>query len=198
MIFGLLFSHYLEQQGYTVKHVNPAYANAFRASLPNFHKSDDFDAFCVAKVLKDSYQQLPSFTYEQVFSNIRLLVGQRTILAKQKATNYKLLHQQLEKVYPGYTSFFSSIHTRGALAFFTHFPSSRFLKGYTKEMLVEEMKQHTRIFRMDTAEKILRIVRANIVPYKDEIVEESIKELIQDILTKESKIKRLEELVSPL
>jgi len=51
---------------------------------------------------------------------------------------------------------------------------------------------------MDTAEKIIRIVRANIVPYMDEIVEESIKELIQDILTKESKIKRLEELVSPL
>ncbi len=196
--FGLHFSQFLTDKQYLVKHVNPAFANAYRASLPNFHKSDMYDSFCVAKVLKDSYKELPSFQYEQVFSSIRLLSGQRTILAKQKATNYKLLHQQLEKVYPGYTQFFSSIHTRSGLSFFQHFPSQRYLKGYTKEKLVKEMKQHTKIFRITTAEKILHIVRVNKLPYHDVIVEETIIELVNDILVKEAKIERLEQLLEPL
>lgn len=191
--FGLLFSHYLTNLKYDVKHVNPAFASAYRESLPNYHKSDEFDAYCVSKVLKDSYKQLPSFHYEQLFSTIRLLVGQRSILTKQKATDYKLLHQQLAKVYPGYTQFFSTLQTRGALAFFKHFPSAKHLKNYTKEVLMEEMKQYTRVFRIATAEKIVRIARANPVPYDNIMVEEMIINLIDDIYAKESKIERLEE-----
>jgi Transposase and inactivated derivatives len=196
--FGLLFSLFLNDKGYDVKHVNPAYASAYRASLPNFHKSDDYDAFCVAKVLRDSYKQLPSFHYEQVFSNIRLLVAQRTIITKQKATNYKLLHQQLSKVYPRYSEFFSTLQTRSALAFFKHFPSSRHLKGYTKEELTAEMKEHTRIFRITTAEKILRMVRANPIPYDNVIVEETIMDLITSIFEKEQQIAKLEKQLEPL
>ena len=196
--FGLHFSQYLTHLEYVVKHVNPAYANAYRASLPNYHKSDNYDSFCVAKVLKDGYKQLPSFQYEQVFSSIRLLVSQRTIAAKQKATSYKILHQQVSKVYPGYAQFFSSIHIRGALAFFQRFPAPRHLKHYTKEKLTTEMKQYTRIFRESTAEKILHISRVNKLPYDDVIVEETIVEVVNDILAKEAKIERIEKQLEPL
>lgn len=196
--FGFHFSHYLTSIGFTVKQVNPAFANAYRASLPNYHKSDDFDSFCVAKVLKDSYKQLPSFHHEQIYSHIRLLVGQRSILTKQQSINYITLHQQLSKVYPGYTQFFSTIHTRSALAFFLHFPSPRYLKNYTKELLTEEMKQYTRIFKESKAEYILEIVRANPTGYQDTLVEEVIVQLIEDIYTREERIIKLEKQLEPL
>lgn len=196
--FGFHFSLYLTTIGFTVKQVNPAFANAYRASLPNYHKSDDFDSFCVAKVLKDSYKQLPSFYHEQLYSHIRLLVGQRTMITKQQSINYITLHQQLSKVYPGYTEFFSTIHTRSALAFFYHFPSPRYLKNYTKEELTKEMKQYTKIFKESKAQSILHIVRANYIDYTDILVEDIIKETIQDIYTKEEKIAKLEKQLEPL
>lgn len=166
--------------------------------MPNYHKSDDFNSFCVAKVLKDSYKQLPSFHHEQIFSHIRLLVGQRSILTKQQSINYITLHQQLSKVYPGYTQFFSTIHTRSALAFFLHFPSPRYLKNYTKELLTEEMKQYTKIFKESKAEYILENVRANPTGYQDTLVEEVIVQLIEDIYNREERINKLEKQLDPL
>lgn len=190
--FGFLFSNYLTQKGYEVKQVNPALANAYRISLPNFHKSDAYDAYCVAKVLKDSYKQLPTFRHEILYSNIRLLISQRTQITKQQAQNYITLHQQLSKVYPGYTEFFSTIYTRSALSFFYYFPIPKQLKGYSAESLAEEMKQYTRIFSKVKAAKILDVVRSNQTPYDDAIIKDLIIDIIQDIYDKEAKITHLE------
>lgn len=44
---------------YTVKHVNPAYTDAMRSSSPMSKKDDSYDAFCVAKILRDMLDTLP-------------------------------------------------------------------------------------------------------------------------------------------
>ena len=51
--FGLNFASYLLGHKYTVKHVNPAYTDAMRSSAPMSKKDDSYDAFCVAKILRE-------------------------------------------------------------------------------------------------------------------------------------------------
>ena len=186
---GLLFSRYLDEKGYIVKYVNPTLPSTIRKNSSNYRKTDEYDAYCVARVLKDDYKRLPNFRYEQVFTNIRTLANRRNLLTEQKGTNYQQLHQQIMKLYPEYTKFFSELQTRCALTFYRRFPSSRFLEGYNCETLVKEMKGLTRIF---TEAMATRILSANVITYVDEIVENIIIDLIDDIYDKEEKIKKLE------
>jgi len=187
--FGLLFSRYLDERGYTVKYVNPTLPSTIRKNSSNYRKTDEYDSYCVVMSLKDDYKKLPNFRYEQLFANIRALANRRNLLTKQKGMNYQQLHQQIVKLYPEYTKFFSELQTRCALAFFKRFPSSRFLEGYDCETLVKEMKGLTRIF---TEVMAMRILSANVITYVDEVVENIIIDLIDDIYDKEEKIKKLE------
>lgn len=198
MSFGLHFSYYLQEYNYEVKQVDPALASGYRKSLPNYHKSDEFDSFCVAKVLRDEYKRIPTFKHEILFTNIRLLVNIREQVVKRQVANYLLLHQQLAKVYPGYRKFFSTTKKRGALAFFSHFPSPRYLKGYTAQELSQEMRQYTTQFRIATSTKILEIVRTNPIPFTDVIVESVIVELIREIYNNEDRMSVLEQQLEEL
>lgn len=196
--FGFLFSHFLTTNKFEVKQVNPAMAEGYRSTLSNYHKSDEFDAFCVAKVLRDNYKMLPSFQYELTYTNIKLLVGIREQVKKQQSANYTTLHLQLAKMYPGYSKFFCNIQQRGALAFFKQFPTPKRLKGYTVESLSEEMREVTKEFPISRSEKILTIVRMNPIPFNNEIVAGIIVEIIEDIYVKEKRLKKLEEQLAAL
>ena len=181
---GFMFSEFLDERDYIVHHVNPALADYLRRSSPNYKKSDDYDAYCVARVLKDNHKELPIFKHkdeQELFSNIRLLTNLRNMLSNQKSINYRVLHQQLEKVYPGYEKYFCNLQTKSAQAFYKQFPSPRHLDGYTTDQLVQEMKQLTRIFRKSTAEKILMSIHANKAAHRSIYIEESIVTLIETI-----------------
>ena len=195
--FGFLFSNYLTEKGYEVKQVNPAQASVYRTNLPNYHKSDEFDSYCVAKVLREDYKRLQSFQHEIVYANIRLLISQCTQLVKQRINSYNTLHQYLSKVYPGYSDLFCNLQTKSALAFYKRFPSSKHLKGYDAKMLCKEMKKCTRMFTKKKAGKILDIIKHNPTPYNDDLIDNLIIEVVDDIYDKEDKLtvleKRLEE-----
>lgn len=193
--FGYMFSKFLNENSYDVYHVNPTLGNYYRLSIPNYKKNDDFDAYCVARVLKDNTKQLPKFKYEddEVLSNIRLLTSVRDMYVNQKSIQYRMLHQQLEKVYPGYEKFFCNLQTKSALAFYSKFPSPRYLEGYTVDQLVQAMKELTRIFKPSTAEKILMSIQHNKAAYRSEIIDESILTLIDGISRSTSEINEIEE-----
>ena len=57
--FGRNLSAYLVGRRFDVKHVNPAYTSAVRLSNPIVYKDDGYDAYCVARVLRDMVDGLP-------------------------------------------------------------------------------------------------------------------------------------------
>ncbi len=61
----------------TVKHINPAYTDAMRNSSPMSKKDDSYDAFCVAKILRDILDTLPDESHDDLFWTIRQLVKRR-------------------------------------------------------------------------------------------------------------------------
>jgi hypothetical protein len=56
--FGRNLAAYLVGRRFGVKHVNPAYASAVRLANPIIYKDDSYDAYCVARVLRDMVDTL--------------------------------------------------------------------------------------------------------------------------------------------
>jgi hypothetical protein len=51
--FGRNLAAYLVGRKFEVKHVNPAYTSTVRLANPIIYKDDSYDAYCVARVLRD-------------------------------------------------------------------------------------------------------------------------------------------------
>ena len=56
---GRALAVFLKGKKKTVKKVNATYTHNERKKLPILHKTDSFDASCIAKVLLDNYDELP-------------------------------------------------------------------------------------------------------------------------------------------
>jgi len=52
---------------FEVKHVNPAYTSAVRLANPIIYKDDSYDAYCVARVLRDMVDTLQDAKHEDIF-----------------------------------------------------------------------------------------------------------------------------------
>lgn len=125
LVFGLEDTHgygrnlatYLTGHKYMVKTINPAYTNAVRLSAPTVYKDDSYDAYCVARVLRDMLETLPDAQQQDIFWTIRQLVKRRDSLVKHGTMLQNQLHGQLMFNYPSYRQFFSEVDTKSALFF---------------------------------------------------------------------------------
>ncbi len=129
--FGRNLSAYLVGRKFDVKHVNPAYTSAVRLSNPIIHKDDSYDAYCVARVLRDMVDNLPNAKHEDIYWTIRQLVKRRDLLVKNNVMNKNTLHNQLMYSYPSYRKFFSEIDGKSALYFWENYPSPMHIKTTT-------------------------------------------------------------------
>jgi len=75
--FGRNLAAYLVGRKFEVKHVNPAYTSAVRLANPIIYKDDSYDAYCVARVLRDMVDTLKDAKHEDIFWTIRQMVKRR-------------------------------------------------------------------------------------------------------------------------
>ncbi|WP_238528348.1 IS110 family transposase, partial [Acetonema longum] len=92
---GRNLAMYLVGHKFVVKHINPAYTSAMRLSSPTVFKNDSYDAFCVARVLRDMIDKLPDASHQDIFWTIRQLVKRRDALVKGTTMLQNQLHGQL-------------------------------------------------------------------------------------------------------
>lgn len=85
--FGRNLAAYLVGRKFGVKHVNPAYTSAVRLASPIVHKDDSYDAYCVARVLRDMVDTLPEAKHEDIYWTIRQIVKRRDLIVKSNAMN---------------------------------------------------------------------------------------------------------------
>jgi len=83
---------------FEVKHVNPAYTSAVRLANPIIYKDDSYDAYCVARVLRDMVDTLKDAKHEDIFWTIRQMVKRRDLIVKSNVMNKNQLHSQLPTV----------------------------------------------------------------------------------------------------
>lgn len=91
--FGRNLAAYLVGRRFEVKHVNPAYTSTVRLANPIIHKDDSYDAYCVARVLRDMVDTLQDARHEDIFWTIRQKVKRRDLIVKSNVMNKNQLHR---------------------------------------------------------------------------------------------------------
>nr|WP_174234391.1 IS110 family transposase [Methylomusa anaerophila] len=139
--YGRNLAVYLTGHKFIVKQVNPAYTSSARRSAPTVYKDDSYDAFCIAKTLRDMNNKLPDANQEDIFWTIRQLVKRRDTLANSAKMLQNQLHVQLVSHYPSYKKFFTLLTCTTALYFWEKYPSPKHLEHITAEGLGKELRQ---------------------------------------------------------
>lgn len=130
---GRALAVYLLKNNYKVKEVNSALSASERKSRPIFHKSDAFDAFCIAKSLFGHLEELQDARPDNKYWALSQLVTRREGMVKNLIALKCQLHVQLSHNYPSYSQFFSEIDGKTAIAFWEKYPSVKKLKEDTAE-----------------------------------------------------------------
>jgi len=159
--FGRNLAAYLVGRKFDVKHVNPAYTSAVRLSNPIIYKDDAYDAYCVARVLRDMVDKLPEAKHEDIYWTIRQLVKRRDLLVKNNVMNKNTLHNQLMYSYPSYRKFFSEIDGKSALYFWENYPSPMHIKSTTPEKVYEALKAINQSLKMERILQIHALIEAD-------------------------------------
>lgn len=201
--FGMNFAAYLLGHKFTVKHVNPAYTDAMRNSAPMSKKDDSYDAFCVAKVLRDMVDTLPDEEHNDLFFTIRQLMNRRCSLVKGIVVAKNQLNSNLMYVYPSYKEFFCDVDTKTAMLFWEKYPHPVHLKSVAAEVLHEQLREIHKGLKLEQVQKILDLAEKNSPKEKDYQDERDIiiKSIIREIQFKrqenediDKELKRLVEL----
>lgn len=159
--FGRNLSAYLVGRRFDVKHVNPAYTSAVRLSNPIVFKDDSYDAYCVARVLRDMVDALPDAKHEDIFWTIRQLVKRRDLLVKNNVMNKNTLHNQLMYSYPSYRKFLAMIDGKSALSFWENYPSPMYIKNTTPEQVYETLKAINQGLKLERIHDIFAMIESD-------------------------------------
>ena len=193
--YGRTLMLFLRANGHHVKHVNSLLVARERKNNNIVLKTDAVDAECAARVLLSKFGELPDAIPEDMYWILRSLVVRRAALIKQNVASKNMLHSFLTQHYPNYTSFFTNIDCKTALAFFERYPSPETLQRTTSEELAAFLEMHSSTFYgLDKAKQILDTLQETGVPFqeiRDNIVQSIVKQVQYHIGEIEQLDKRL-------
>jgi len=156
--FGRNLAAYLVGRKFEVKHVNPAYTSAVRLANPIIYKDDSYDAYCVARVLRDMVDTLQDAKHEDIFWTIRQMVKRRDLIVKSNVMNKNQLHSQLAYSYPSYRKFFGMIDSKSALCFWENYPSPEYIWKTTPEEIYQTIKPVHQALKIQRIHEIISMI----------------------------------------
>ena len=138
--YGRTLTVFLTGKKELVKHANSSLVASERNRRNTLHKTDSFDAECAARVLLNSFEDLPIANPQDKFFTIQSLVARRDSVVKINAKLKSQLHHLVMDNYPNYKKMFPKIDTNIALTFFENFPSPNVLVGVTSTEVINTLK----------------------------------------------------------
>ncbi len=143
----------------TVKQVGASLTWSERKNQPITHKTDSYDALCIARVLLNKYDELPDADPRDVYWTLSMLVGRRDAIVKSNTALKNQIHANIMHHYPSYKQFFAVFDCKAALEFWEHYPSPATLSGVTAESLAGFLHESSSgFFGMAKADEILDLV----------------------------------------
>lgn len=174
--------------------MNPAYTSAVRLANPIVFKDDAYDAYCIARVLRDMIYALPDAKHEDIFWTIRQLVKRRDLLVKNNVMNKNTLHNQLMYSYPSYRKFFAEIDGKSALYFWENYPSPTHIQNATPEKVYEALKTVNQSLKLERVYQIITLIESDGDTRKDFQEERDfiVKSLVKSIRNNLEQIKEID------
>ena len=129
-----------------VKYVNPSLTYSERRNQTILHKTDSYDALCVARVLLNRMDELPDADPKDTFWMLSQLVSRRSAMVKTSVALKNQIHAYIIHHYPSYRKFFYVFDCKTALEFWEKYPSPKKLKGIDAKALAEFLRLHSHGF----------------------------------------------------
>ena len=196
-LYGYGLASFLFNKGYTIKYVSPTYTYNERKKRPVITKTDAVDSECIAKVLLDELNNLPTSVEDELYWTLKQLITFRNRIIKDNVALKYRLHSQLLFHYPNYHQMFSHIDGKNALCFWETYPSPDKLKDVSIEKLAKlncnENYNNRGGLGRKKAEKILQLIQENKI-FDSEYQEERNSVLISIVQKIRSNNKLLEDI----
>jgi transposase len=158
--YGRALAIFLLKKKQVVKYVNPNLTYSERSNQPILHKTDDYDAQCVSKVLLDKFDKLPDAEINDNYLMLSQLVSRRKALVKACMALKNQIHNFIAQNYPEYKKYFSAFDGRAAIAFWESYPSPKALKNVSVEELASLLRKNSRgTLSIKKASQILESVK---------------------------------------
>lgn len=190
---GYSLAEYLFNKNYRVKHINSNLTYAERKKNPIIYKNDEFDSYCIAKVLLDELDNLTDAENNEIYWTLKQVVKMRNNLVKSNINLKNKLHAQLLHHYPNYNRVFADLSSETCLVFFENYPSPNLLS--TKEDLSIFLKENTKSRQYNKfATKMFDLIQEYEI-YKTDYQEQRnsiIKLLIQELKENNRRLKEME------
>jgi len=195
-MYGRTFTGFLNKAGVSVKHVNAVLVARERKNQSIVEKTDSVDAECAARVLLSKLSELPDAKPDDRYFILQSMVTRRDFIIRNNISLKNHLHSLLTLHYPDYRTFFHSIDSKAALAFFMRYPSPSTLAGTGLQELAEFFCEATKgKLGVVKAQLILGKLQDTTVPYQ-EIRDESVRSTIRQIQANLTEIEQLEKTIA--
>ena len=193
--YGYGLASFLMKENYNIKYITATYTFNERKKNPIITKNDELDSSCIAKVLLDEFDNLPTARNDEIYWTLKQLVRLRDNVIKINTTLKYKLHAQLLHHYPNYKKMFYHSHCKTALKFWETYPSPNLLTNVTIEELaaLNASDDWRGALGINKAKKILELVKEIEIPYQD-YQEERNCVLVTLVKQIKSNTQRLEEL----
>jgi transposase len=126
-----------------VKYVNATLTYTERKNQNALHKTDAYDAECVAKVLLSKLDTLPDAQPNDLYWALSEMVTKRHSLVKSCMALKNQVHNYISHHYPSYKKFFAVFEGKTSLQFWEKYPSPSRLKGVSVEELTMFLKENS-------------------------------------------------------
>ena len=124
---GYGLATFLVNKDLLVKNVNSNLTYVERKKNPIIYKNDAYDSECIAKVLLDYLDTLPTVTSNEIYWTLKQVVKMRKAIVKNNIEIKNKLHAQLLHHYPTYNKMFTYIDGSTALSIWEKYPSPNLL-----------------------------------------------------------------------
>lgn len=141
--YGRELAVFLLEHKEKVKYVNATLTYTERKNRTTLHKTDSFDAECVAKVLLSKLDTLPDAQPNDLHWALSELVTKRRSLVKACMTLKNQVHNYISHHYPSYRKFFAVFECKTALEFWEKYPSPSKLQGVSLAELADFLKKQS-------------------------------------------------------
>lgn len=159
---GRALAVYLLGKKFTVKKVDSTLSYSERRNQSILHKTDSYDAECVARVLINRFDSLPNAAYQDIYWTLRMLVSRWDAIVKASTALKNQIHAYIMHHYPSYKKFFAVFDCQTALEFWNRFPSPSKLQGITVAELADFLRVPSRnFFSVQKAREILDLVASD-------------------------------------
>jgi len=163
---GRRLAQYLVAKEKDVRFVNSTLSAQEAKKQTTLQKDDSYDSFCVAKVLLERLDTLPTSTVkDDTYYIMNQLVTRRYKIVENLLGLVNQLHAQLSYNYTDYHSFFYAVDSVSALDFWDKYPSADKLQGVTVTELAELFAKN--FFTYELAEKKAQHILNSVTTNRD-------------------------------